>query len=43
MYMQTKNTALLMEIFNHSLERVTLRYIYANQDAMDKAMTRLKI
>ncbi|MBZ3762050.1 site-specific integrase [Bacillus cereus] len=43
MYMQTKNIALLMEIFNHSSERVTLRYIGVNQDAKDKAMTRFKI
>ncbi|CDN39318.1 site-specific integrase [Bacillus thuringiensis] len=43
MYMQTKNMALLMEIFNHSSEKVTLRYIGVNQDAMDKAMSRFKI
>ncbi|HDR3890314.1 TPA: site-specific integrase [Bacillus cereus] len=43
MYMQTKNIALLMEIFNHSSERVTLRYIGVNQDAMDKAMIKFKI
>ncbi|HFR4167564.1 TPA: site-specific integrase [Bacillus cereus] len=43
MYMQTKNIALLMEIFNHSSQRVTLRYIGVNQDVMDKAMNRFKI
>ncbi|MGN4846292.1 site-specific integrase [Bacillus cereus] len=43
MYKQTKNIALLMEIFNHSSERVTLRYIGVNQDVMDKAMRRFKI
>lgn len=43
MYMQTKNIALLMEIFNHSSERVTLRYIGVNQDAIDKAMQKFRI
>ncbi|MEH6977752.1 MULTISPECIES: site-specific integrase [Bacillus] len=43
MYKQTKNIALLMEIFNHSSERVTLRYIGVNQDVMDKAMRKFKI
>ncbi|MFL0489214.1 site-specific integrase [Bacillus sp. 179-I 2A5 NHS] len=43
LYKQTKNIALLMEIFNHSSERVTLRYIGVNQDVMDKAMRKFKI
>ncbi|MBE7104481.1 site-specific integrase [Bacillus cereus] len=43
MYKQTKNIALLMEIFNHSSERVTLRYIGVNQDVMNKAMRKFKI
>lgn len=43
MYMQTKNIALLMEIFNHTNEKVTLRYIGVNQDVMDKAMSKFKI
>ncbi len=38
-----KHSPLLMEIFNHSSEKFTLRYIGVNQDAMDKAMTRFKI
>ncbi len=40
MYMQTKN---IVEIFNHSSEKVMLRYIGVNQDAIDKAMTRFEI
>ncbi|MDA1631804.1 site-specific integrase [Bacillus cereus] len=43
MYKKTKNIALLMEIFNHSSERVTLRYIGMNQDMMDKAMSNFRI
>ncbi|PFS71201.1 site-specific integrase [Bacillus cereus] len=43
MYKKTKNIALLMEIFNHSSERVTLRYIGMNQDMMDKAMSSFRI
>ncbi len=32
-----------MDIFHHSSERVTIRYIDINQDEIDKAMTRFKI
>lgn len=42
-YLNTKNIALLMEIFNHSDESVTLRYIGINQDAIDKAMNNFKL
>lgn len=42
-YKQTKNIALLMDIFNHSEEKITLRYIGVNQDIRDKAMTGFKI
>lgn len=42
-YYQTKNIALLMEIFNHSSERITLRYIGVNQDTIDQAMIKFKI
>ncbi len=38
-YFQSKNNiGLLMDIFNHSSERITLRYIGVNQDMRDKAM-----
>lgn len=42
-YSQTKNIALLMDLFNHSSEKVTLRYIGVNQDIRDKAMSNFKI
>lgn len=42
-YKQTNDIALLQEIFNHSSEKVTLRYIGINQDTMDEAMKRFKI
>ncbi|WP_088033502.1 site-specific integrase [Evansella clarkii] len=42
-YQQTKDVALLQEIFNHSDPKVTLRYIGINQDSMDKAMKKFKI
>lgn len=42
-YQQTKDVALLQEIFNHSSPQITLRYIGVNQDSMDKAMKAFKI
>jgi integrase len=37
-YQQTKDVALLQELFNHSAPSVTLRYIGINQDIMDNAI-----
>lgn len=42
-YKQYKDPALLQEIFNHSSEEITLRYIGVNQDMMDKAIIDFKI
>ncbi|MGO4890304.1 site-specific integrase [Anaerobacillus sp. MEB173] len=42
-YKQTKDVAMLQELFNHSSPSVTLRYIGINQDSMDKAMEKFKI
>lgn len=42
-YNQTKDVAMLQEIFNHSSPQITLRYIGVNQDSMDKAMSKFKI
>ncbi|GGD05308.1 site-specific integrase [Pontibacillus salipaludis] len=42
-YLQTKNTAMLQELFNHSSEKITLIYIGINQDTLDKAMSDFKI
>ncbi|MCD5324762.1 MULTISPECIES: tyrosine-type recombinase/integrase [Pontibacillus] len=42
-YLQTKNTAMLQELFNHSSEKITLIYIGINQDTLDKAMSKFKI
>ncbi|WP_342510562.1 site-specific integrase [Sporosarcina sp. FSL K6-1522] len=43
LYKKYKDVALLMEIFNHSDENITLRYIGINQDSMDKALNDFKI
>lgn len=37
-YKNTKDIAMLQEIFNHSAPSITLRYIGINQDSMDEAM-----
>lgn len=42
-YQQTKDVAMLQEMFNHSSPQITLRYIGINQDSMDKAMLKFKI
>ena len=42
-YKKEKNIAMLMDLFNHSSEKVTLRYIGINQDILDRAMSNFKI
>lgn len=42
-YKQYKDVVMLMNHFNHSTEKVTLRYIGELQDTMDVAMKRFKI
>ena len=42
-YKKYQNIALLMDIFYHSNEKITLRYIGINQDIMDKALENFKI
>lgn len=40
-YKNTKNVALLQDMFNHSTPEITLRYIGVNQDTHDKAIDSL--
>lgn len=42
-YQQTKDVAMLQELFNHHSPKVTLRYIGVNQDSLDKAILKFKI
>ncbi|NEY20513.1 site-specific integrase [Bacillus ginsengihumi] len=42
-YQQTKDVALLQELFNHSRPDITKRYIGINQDTLDKAMDKFRI
>jgi integrase len=42
-YQQTKDIALLQDLFNHTSPDITMRYIGINQDARDKAMIKYKI
>jgi len=41
-YMDTKDVALLQDIFGHSAPYITLKYIGVNQDAIDKAYSKLR-
>lgn len=43
MYLQERSTAMLMDIFGHSEEYITLRYIGVNQDSIDRAMHKFKL
>ncbi|MCQ9844315.1 site-specific integrase, partial [Staphylococcus aureus] len=40
-YKQTKDVALLMAVFNHSSQYITLRYIGINQDVMNESITQI--
>lgn len=42
-YQQTKDVAMLQELFNHSSPSITLRYIGIHQDSLDKAMEKYRI
>lgn len=42
-YQRTKDIALLMELFNHHSQSMTLRYIGLNQDILDDAMSKFSL
>lgn len=42
-YQQTKDVAILQELFNHSSPSITLKYIGIHQDALDNAMDKYRI
>lgn len=42
-YRQTKDIALLQELFNHSSPSITLRYIGINQDIIDNAIDKFTL
>lgn len=42
MYQEEKDIALLQDIFGHSAPYITLKYIGVNQDAIDKAYSKLR-
>lgn len=42
-YQQTQDVATLQELFNHTDQETTLRYIGINQDSLDKAMDKFRI
>jgi len=41
-YQQTKNIGLLMDIFNHSSQKITLKYIGINQDQQDDIYSKIQ-
>lgn len=42
-YKQTKDVATLMEIFNHSSQKVTLRYIGINEESIENSLKEFKL